>query len=292
MADQKEIILRQGDATPKDIILRDLPVATPVQTIVYLFQGDVTAKDIVLRNPLESPAAPTGNDVFGSITESSDTLSGAVDLELELSGAITEGSDAVSGTVEWVAASAVDVSGAITESTDTVAGTADLEIEVSGSVNESSDQAAGTADLEIELSGAFVEGSDSCEGVISGGEESVIHAGPRKRNKRKLTFEEKERQRINQVAREAQAAPVIEDQQPDEPIPDIVIHAAKQAINKALKESAEQDQRETAEYEFKAFIDVLNLQLRVEYVNELWDEYEKARLDDEMAAMALLLFEQ
>lgn len=52
MTDQKEITLRQGDATPKDIVLYDLPVATPsVGTTVYLYQGDATAKDVILRDP-------------------------------------------------------------------------------------------------------------------------------------------------------------------------------------------------------------------------------------------------
>ena len=52
MADQKEITLRQGDATPKDIVLYDLPVATPsAGTTVYLYQGDATAKDVILRDP-------------------------------------------------------------------------------------------------------------------------------------------------------------------------------------------------------------------------------------------------
>lgn len=52
MADQRIITLYPGDATPKDIVLRDLPVATASPgTTIYLYQGDATAKDIVLRDP-------------------------------------------------------------------------------------------------------------------------------------------------------------------------------------------------------------------------------------------------
>lgn len=57
MADQKEITLRQGDATPKDIVLYELPVATvPATTTIYLYQGDATPKDVILRDPTAAPA--------------------------------------------------------------------------------------------------------------------------------------------------------------------------------------------------------------------------------------------
>jgi len=49
MADQKQITLYPGDGTPKDIVLRELPVATVATTEVFLFPGDAAPKDIVLR---------------------------------------------------------------------------------------------------------------------------------------------------------------------------------------------------------------------------------------------------
>jgi hypothetical protein len=52
MADQKKITLRQGHATPKNIILNELPVATPsAGTTIYLYEGHATAKNIILRDP-------------------------------------------------------------------------------------------------------------------------------------------------------------------------------------------------------------------------------------------------
>jgi len=52
MADQREITLYPGDATPKDIVLRSLPAATvPAGTTIYLYQGDATPNDPILRDP-------------------------------------------------------------------------------------------------------------------------------------------------------------------------------------------------------------------------------------------------
>jgi hypothetical protein len=52
MADQKKITLRQGHATPKNIILNELPVATSsAGTTIYLYEGHATAKNIILRDP-------------------------------------------------------------------------------------------------------------------------------------------------------------------------------------------------------------------------------------------------
>jgi hypothetical protein len=57
MADQRIVTLYPGDATPKDVVLRDLPVAGVVTTPIYLRAGDATAKDIVLRDPTAFTAA-------------------------------------------------------------------------------------------------------------------------------------------------------------------------------------------------------------------------------------------
>lgn len=52
MADQRLITVYSGDASPKDIIVRDLPVAdVPAGTTIYLHAGDAVAKDIILRDP-------------------------------------------------------------------------------------------------------------------------------------------------------------------------------------------------------------------------------------------------
>ncbi len=64
MADQRLITVYPGDASPKDIIVRALPVAdVPAGTTIWLYAGDATAKDIVLRDPTvlagAGPSFPT-----------------------------------------------------------------------------------------------------------------------------------------------------------------------------------------------------------------------------------------
>jgi len=67
VADQREIVLRQGDATPKDIILREMPAAAAATpTTVWMFEGDSTPKDIILRNPLETPTTGGAASIVGA----------------------------------------------------------------------------------------------------------------------------------------------------------------------------------------------------------------------------------
>jgi hypothetical protein len=57
VADQKEITLYEGDATPKDIILRALPVAAvSAGTTIYLIEGATPSSDIILRDPTVQPS--------------------------------------------------------------------------------------------------------------------------------------------------------------------------------------------------------------------------------------------
>lgn len=68
MADQKEIVLRQGNVSPKDIVLYELPVASPSgETTIYLYAGNVTAKDIVLRNPLSLDGYVAPSTTYGQV---------------------------------------------------------------------------------------------------------------------------------------------------------------------------------------------------------------------------------
>ena len=53
------ITLQAGDATPRDIILRALPLAIIAGTTIFLYPGDATPSTIILRNPLVAEA-PSG----------------------------------------------------------------------------------------------------------------------------------------------------------------------------------------------------------------------------------------
>lgn len=75
MADQKNITLREGAGSSKDITLRELPVADFPFTPIYLYAGEDSPKDVRLRDP--SLLVSTGvlaslNIEIGSIALSSD----------------------------------------------------------------------------------------------------------------------------------------------------------------------------------------------------------------------------
>lgn len=77
MANQKDIVLNQGQATPKNITLREMPIA-PVSagTAIYLYQS-ASAKDVILSNPATIREEPGGS---GDATASGSTLTATVSL--------------------------------------------------------------------------------------------------------------------------------------------------------------------------------------------------------------------
>lgn len=78
MADQKKITLRQGHATPKNIILRELPVADALPTTkIYLYQGHATAKNIILDDPTVIREAAGGGANFAGIATVTFSQTGA-----------------------------------------------------------------------------------------------------------------------------------------------------------------------------------------------------------------------
>lgn len=60
MADQRQVTLRQGHATPSTVILRDLPVASVSVLTVYLYAGNATPANPILRDPAtrDAPVIP------------------------------------------------------------------------------------------------------------------------------------------------------------------------------------------------------------------------------------------
>lgn len=83
MANQKDITLRQGDASPNDVVLYDLPIAdVSAGTTIYLVAGDATAKDVILRDPTVQPGGYTPITITGTLaaTEAQDiaALSGVL----------------------------------------------------------------------------------------------------------------------------------------------------------------------------------------------------------------------
>lgn len=113
MADQRVITLYQGDATPKDIILRELPVATPsAGTTIYLYAGDATPKDVILRDPRAEPTSSGSNLDFtleaGAVTLAGQTVTAAINT------ALANGSVTISGQSVTAAIGAALANGSLT----------------------------------------------------------------------------------------------------------------------------------------------------------------------------------
>ena len=74
MADQKRIKLGALHATPKTIIVRDLPVANAAATTkIYLYTTHATPKNVIMRDPTAAPI-PAGDTVNGALSATLDAL--------------------------------------------------------------------------------------------------------------------------------------------------------------------------------------------------------------------------
>lgn len=101
MADQKRITLRSGHASPKTIVLYDLPVADASSgTTIVLYEGHATAKTVVLRNPADIPVAGGTVEIALAATEAPDDFAGTVSAVADLALAATEEPDTFAATVE------------------------------------------------------------------------------------------------------------------------------------------------------------------------------------------------
>lgn len=181
MADQRIINLYPGDGTPKDIVLRPLPVADlPAGTTIYLRQGDATAKDIVLRNPTEAPASgPITITGTLSATDSADTaaFSGIVTKTITGTLAATDSADAAAfaGDLDHVGTLAA------TDTADSAAFSGDLVHVGSLSVTDSPDSATfsgavahvGSLSATDDADGFESDGTVSSGGVTITGDLSV-----------------------------------------------------------------------------------------------------------------------
>lgn len=75
MADQRKITLYAGHATPQNIILRALPIATlAAGTTIYLYPGHAADKNIILRNPLVAEAAGAPGPITANLTVTFDNV--------------------------------------------------------------------------------------------------------------------------------------------------------------------------------------------------------------------------
>lgn len=97
MPSQKDITLRQGDASPKDVILYELPIADATTTTIYLTEFDATPNNVILRDPTVQPQAGGPATITGTLaaTDGADTasFSGSVIHTITGTLAATDGAD-------------------------------------------------------------------------------------------------------------------------------------------------------------------------------------------------------
>lgn len=149
MADQKRIKLYSLHATPKNVIIRELPVASLTSTKIYLYPGHATAKNIVIGDPTVIRAAGDGTEA----------LSGSATLTLTATGALLS-TTALSGTASLV----LTASGALV-STTSLSGAASLILAATGAL-VSTTALSGSASLTLTASGAS-ESTTSLSGEAS-----------------------------------------------------------------------------------------------------------------------------
>lgn len=118
MPSQRDITLRSGHATPKNIVLHDLPVAPVVTTPIYLYSGHASPKNITLRDPTDAPDTGGAEDVAaaGAIAFAlGDSGSAVVESPVAVSaslGASVVGASVIERPASALAACVVSVSGA------------------------------------------------------------------------------------------------------------------------------------------------------------------------------------
>jgi hypothetical protein len=173
MADQRKITLRPFHATAKNIIVRELPVATPsAGTRIYLYPFHATAKNIILRDPATTagPGGPVDADFVGAaaiifgqtgdLTASSALISSTL-MTFDLLGALN-GASSFSGTTT-ITFGTSGTFGAYAG----FSGTVGMVFGASGGFGAGS-SLSGTSAVTFGLSGDFVAGVGAGDADFSG----------------------------------------------------------------------------------------------------------------------------
>ena len=148
MADQRKITLRTFHATPKNIILRDLPVATPsAGTTIYLYENHATPKNIILRNPLVADAPAAGGEINATASQTLDNVTQSATAQVIISATASQTIDAVTQSVN--ADLLVQATAAQTIDAVTLSASADLLVQATASQTLEAVTQAATATLYI-----------------------------------------------------------------------------------------------------------------------------------------------
>ena len=190
MADQRVITLYQGDGTPKDIVLRELPVATPsAGTTIYLYAGDATPKDVVLRDPTAAPVSGGSDldfdiDTAGAITIAGQAVTASVSQSLTNGALAIAGQTVTAGIGQSLGAGAVTLAGQSLSAGIGIeigdgSGFGGLDIE-GGELTPSVSQAIGNGALSLtggDLTASFAVSLDAGAIVLAGGDVTASTSG-------------------------------------------------------------------------------------------------------------------
>lgn len=182
MADQKRIKLYTLHATPKNVIMRELPVANASATTkIYLYTTHATPKNVVMRDPTAAPI-PAGDTVNGTLsaTLGALTLSSAGQVIIDGDLAATLGSLTLSGAGQLV----IDADLGVTLAPLTAGGVGNVEIDADqGTTLEALTlSATGTVEIAAALGVTLDDLTLVSEGALSGGEQApTYYGGGRKR---------------------------------------------------------------------------------------------------------------
>lgn len=122
MADQKRIKLYPFHATPKNVTIRELPVATPsAGTTIYLYTTHATPKNIIIRNPLVADAPEGGGTINATAEQTIEAVTQSASADLLIQSTASQTIAAVTQSVTadiLVQATAAQTISAVTQSTE------------------------------------------------------------------------------------------------------------------------------------------------------------------------------
>ena len=252
MADQKRIKLYSLHATPKNVVMRELPVANAsAATKIYLYTTHATPKNVVMRDPTSAPI-PAGDTVNGALgaTLGALTLSSAGQVTIDGDLVATLGTLTLSSAGQVVIdGDLVPTLGALTLSSagqlvidgDLAATLADLTAGSAGKVEIAAAEgttlgaltlsAAGTVELAAALSATLASLTLTSESAISGEGISEVDRGDAvwrpKRDKRRARSQRRNENYLALLAsREIRETPDKPEDATPEPITAKVVRAA------------------------------------------------------------------
>jgi len=152
MADQKRIKLYPLHATPKNIIVRELPVASVSSTKIYLYPGHATAKNIIIGDPTVIRAGGSPGAITATASQNIAAVTQSVSADLLIQSTASQTIAAVTQSVTadvLVQSTAAQTISAVTQTVN-----ADLLVQATASQTIDAVTQSSSADLLIQATAA------------------------------------------------------------------------------------------------------------------------------------------